>query len=662
MRIYMYSFKTALAICCLLLSAGIAKAQKGITFQNISFDEAQSKAAKSGKIILVDVTRKMPNDYNLRAEKEVFTIDSIASYINANCIAITMNMDTEEGKAFSPNLHMLMYPAYVFYNERGAQLEYTNAGTILKNPAVMMQKARLSKKNAEIKKANLRSIAFKKDKWADLLALAKKEGKLIFLDAQTEWCRPCRMMERDVFTLDTVADFYNANYINASIDMEKGEGPALNKKYKVTSYPTYLFINGDGEVVHTAGGYTDPAPFIAIGKEALKKGNITEKSQTNISFGAGDWNSQLQRAAKEDKLIFVDCYAVWCGPCKTMDKEVFTQADVAGYFNKSFVNVKLDMEKGEGITIKNKYNVKAYPTFLFINSKGEEVHRLVGSSPAADFLAKAKEASDPAKQLATLNKRYTAGERDVVFLKGYIDALSDAYLSGQAADISKSYLQSLPKAQLLTKESWVMIQKHITNPTDPILAYVLKNKEQLAANLADTSTLDALQKHYSNSIGMLYHSEGEFSAKTEAAILKQIKAAKLPKAKELSLQTKLMGAGKREDWKSFVAVIDEVVKNNYAFVNMPTTAVVTSFSNTLLKQTGKQYTEKVIGWTDQILPQLKNKLDISKVYDLRASVYTEAGDTVIAAAEKKRSDDLVEEWRKESKGTGAMMMVPMKLK
>ena len=662
MKITKYTIKTALIISCLILSTGIAFAQKGIKFQNIGFDEAQSKAAKAGKIILVDVTRKAPSEYNLKAEKEVFSIDSIATYINDNCIAITMNMDTEEGKAFSPNLHMLMYPAYVFYDEKGAQLEFTNAASILKDPAQFMQKARLSRKSAKIKKDNMRSITFRKDKWADLLAAAKKEGKLIFFDAQTEWCRPCRMMERDVFTLDTVADFFNANYINASIDMEKGEGPMLNKKYKVTSYPTYLFINGDGDVVHSSGGYTDAAPFIAIGHEALKKANLTDQSQTHIKFGAGDWNSQLQRAAKEDKLIFVDCYAVWCGPCKIMDKEVFTQADVAAYFNKSFVNVKLDMEKGEGITIKNRYNIKAYPTFLFINSKGEEVHRLVGSSPAADFLASAKEATDPEKQLATLNKRYAAGERDVVFLKGYIDALSDAYLSDQAAGISKSYLQSLPKAQLLTRESWMMIQKHIKDPTDPILTYLLRNKEQLAANLADTAPITALQKHYANSIGMLYHSEGEFSVKREAAILKEIKAAKFPMAKQLTLQTKLMGAGKREDWKAFVKVIEEVVKNNYAFVNMPATAVVTSFSNTLLKQTGQQYAKNVIAWTDQILPRLSNKLDISKVYDLRASVYTEAGDTVIAAAEKKKSDELVEAWRKENKGSGAMMMVPMKLK
>src|SRR5690606_36419274 len=132
----------------------------------------------------------------------------------------------------------------------------------VKEPAVLIEKARASAAVAEVKKTNTRSISFENASWAALLQQAKTTGKLIFLDAQTEWCRPCRMMERDVFTLDKVADFYNGNFINVSIDMEKGDGPALGKKYEIRAYPTYLFIDGDGKLVHQDVGYKDAPVFL----------------------------------------------------------------------------------------------------------------------------------------------------------------------------------------------------------------------------------------------------------------------------------------------------------------------------------------------------------------------------------------------------------------
>src|SRR3989304_5110710 len=88
-----------------------------------------------------------------------------------------------------------------------------------------------------------RSINFEHGAWKDILTKAKTEKKLIMLDAFTSWCGPCKWMAKNVFTNDTVADYYNATYVNAKIDMEKGEGIDLAKKYGVQAYPTFLFID-----------------------------------------------------------------------------------------------------------------------------------------------------------------------------------------------------------------------------------------------------------------------------------------------------------------------------------------------------------------------------------------------------------------------------------
>jgi len=92
-----------------------------------------------------------------------------------------------------------------------------------------------------------------------------------------------------------------------------------------------------------------------------------------------NWSSVLKKSAASGKPIFVDMYTTWCGPCKVMDKAVFVNDKVGKLFNKNFINVKIDAEKGEGIMIDKKYNVDAYPTFLFINSKGRLFLKHIGS-------------------------------------------------------------------------------------------------------------------------------------------------------------------------------------------------------------------------------------------------------------------------------------------
>jgi thiol:disulfide interchange protein len=260
------------AIFLILFSMGLGlAAQKSVHFENLNFEQAMAKAKKNNKIVFVDVRGSKLSPMNERVEKEVFTLDSIADFFNNNCINIHVNMNTEEGKKFAPRLAMLMYPVYVFHDADGDQLDFTNSGLVLKDPTVLMAKARTSLTEAELKRTNTRSISFENDAWKNLLAKAKKENKLIFLDAYTEWCRPCIMMAKNVFTLNKVADFYNTNFINVSMDMEKGEGSVIGKRYKIAAYPAFLFINGDGKVVHTNGGYQEAAEFIAGGEAALAK-------------------------------------------------------------------------------------------------------------------------------------------------------------------------------------------------------------------------------------------------------------------------------------------------------------------------------------------------------------------------------------------------------
>ncbi|WP_300671976.1 thioredoxin fold domain-containing protein [Soonwooa sp.] len=141
--------------------------------------------------------------------------------------------------------------------------------------------------------------------------------------------------------------------------------------------------------------------------------------QNAIKFEDSDFQSILAKAKKEKKLIFMDAYASWCGPCKLMEKNVFTDAKVADYYNKNFINAHFDMEKGEGVTLAQKYFIRSYPTLLFINGDGEAVGQELGYIETSEFIKLGEKYNKPSNTQGSLQERFDKGERDPDFLISY---------------------------------------------------------------------------------------------------------------------------------------------------------------------------------------------------------------------------------------------------
>ena len=115
-------------------------------------------------------------------------------------------------------------------------------------------------------------------------------------------------------------------------------------------------------------------------------------SDDGISFVHENWAKAMACSKKEDKIIFLDCYTSWCGPCKWMAKNTFTNPKVGKYFNEHFVNMKLDMEKDkDGVRLAEKFRIMAYPTLMFIDKNEKEVRRSVGALNVKELLALGKE-------------------------------------------------------------------------------------------------------------------------------------------------------------------------------------------------------------------------------------------------------------------------------
>ncbi|MCB9267177.1 MAG: thioredoxin family protein [Lewinellaceae bacterium] len=153
---------------------------------------------------------------------------------------------------------------------------------------------------------------------------------------------------------------------------------------------------------------------------------VSQGFAQGIEFFHGSWEEALEEAQKQEKVIFIDAFATWCGPCKRMAREVFPNDKVGEFYNRHFINMKLDMEKGEGLTFRKNYPVSAFPTLYFINSDGEVVEKVRGAQDVDGFLALGEKVLSLADNSSEYAAEYEKGNRDPELLYKYVRALNKA--------------------------------------------------------------------------------------------------------------------------------------------------------------------------------------------------------------------------------------------
>lgn len=207
----------------------------------------------------------------------------------------------------------------------------------------------------------------------------------------------------------------------------------------------------------------------------LKTALIAQNTEGGITFIHDKFGDALASAKKEHKLVFMDAYTTWCGPCKMMSKSTFTDSEVTKVFNKQFVNLKMDMEKGEGPDLQQRYGVVAYPTLLFLNGDGEVVHKALGFHDAAQFLALGQTALNGEQTLGKWMVRYERGERDPKFLKAYAEVLAEAF-ENQRFKIAEEYLAT--QTDWKTRENLAFIYKFTEGVDSKLFSFLVNNQKE----------------------------------------------------------------------------------------------------------------------------------------------------------------------------------------
>ncbi|SDJ17296.1 Thioredoxin-like domain-containing protein [Chryseobacterium jejuense] len=363
-----------------------------------------------------------------------------------------------------------------------------------------------------------------------------------------------------------------------------------------------------------------------------------------IKFEDGNFASILAKAKKENKLIFVDAYASWCGPCKLMVKNIFPLKNVGDYYNSHFINAKIDMEKGEGIELAKKYNVKAFPTYLFIDGNGEAIHRTLGYVEEKDFIQFAMDANDPSKRLTSLKQQFEKGEKDPSFLKNLAELT--IYNDAEFAEkVLNRYFQVKPT---MDAEDAQLLISGIQTTESPLYKIFQDKKTEIVKLFPDDRYEKFNQNFQMSTITKKAYNPDTKTWDDQYFITEAQKFVSKENAEKLLKKLKASRALKNKDIALFEKLTLEVYQDySKAGSNELNSAAWNFFENI----TNKTSLEKAVAWAQD---SVKKKESFANA-DTLANLYNKIGDKKNAKMWAEKSIELAKAEGQDSSDTEKLL-------
>lgn len=268
------------------------------------------------------------------------------------------------------------------------------------------------------------------------------------------------------------------------------------------------------------------------------------------------------KAKAENKLIFLDAYTQWCGPCKMMARTVFPQEAVGNALNPRFVSIKIDMESAYGAPLAKKLQITAYPTFVIFNADAQEIGRFLGGSNAEEFIKRVEEKSKD-NSSSSLQQRWQNGDRDPQFLKDYLATLTASYKQDEANEVAEAILAG--KSETFAADSTLrdIFMKNITNPFSEAFLYTARNPQALSAQIGERAVEMKIRNvlgNYQRQIINEHDGTATLDKEKFDAFVSLLKSLNRPDGEHYRLMTLITLAEKQKDYQSYLDRINEYLR------------------------------------------------------------------------------------------------------
>lgn len=325
------------------------------------------------------------------------------------------------------------------------------------------------------------------DREGNVFTLESFRGRYIFLEFSASWCSWCK---KEIPSILSAYERFNGDvaFITVNLDDDRrkwiddldqhpapwyhltdlrGWNSPAAAAYNVAGVPSCYVIDPEGVI---------RAKDLRRDEIARTLGELVAE-RDGIRFFEGSFADALEKARNQGRLVFMDCYTSWCAPCKMMNTTVFRERAVGEFFNANFVNVKFDMERGEGLELSRRYGMRVFPTYLVLDAEGNELHRVVGGHDAAEFIDLISEGMDEDSSIAGMQRRYDQGERDPDFLRRYIETLGHGYCFDRIPEVLDELCRRCEDGP--GAEDWELMRRYLSEPDSYAFRFAAAHRNDL---------------------------------------------------------------------------------------------------------------------------------------------------------------------------------------
>lgn len=336
-----------------------------------------------------------------------------------------------------------------------------------------------------------------------------------------------------------------------------------------------------------------------------------------IKFVPGSWNMIVKQAGEKNKYIFVDAYTDWCGWCKVMDKQTFTDKKIIDFINQNFIPVRFEMETGFGKTLAMKYRVNGFPSYLFFNPQGKLVYQTVGFQKPDVFIKALNESLDPKTQF---NYKGISDIIELQFPEFYKAAFNkNGSPEKKFADSATVEKYLLNESDLFSEVNWSVMYRFGYEASNRINDFFIKNIDKYRDLYGESEVNEKLFSIIYKQLEIAINKKSEDKL---SEVLAMIDKYSTKNNEGNKLYYRSVFYEKTENWPKLAEIIEDEVAKGKLDANRINEYCWTIYQ----KADDKKIIEKALKWMKPVItkqPEYAN-LDTYAALLYKAKKYTEA--------------------------------------